>query len=300
MGKYRDYVDEIKIKNRILLFIIPIIFVASMFFIEIKFSFMLRAFSIIAFFTLKRIIPLELFFIISSFIAQIVMTLLLFFLIKKMLKLSLGKFKFLEIIKSYSLGAIFGILEITVVFFVIFLLNGVTVYFNQEISYLSLFFYLILFIFHGLKEELYFRGILPFLSKAIGSKFAVILSSTFLMLAHLRNPHISYLVLLNIFVAELMFSLIYIYTGNIWIVGAMHSFWNFFITNVYGTQVSGLEISNSILFSIPNLDKDLISGGLFGFEGSIVTLVIELAISLFVCYKIKSGKEEKCLQEQED
>ncbi|KXA25433.1 hypothetical protein HMPREF3221_00305 [Fusobacterium nucleatum] len=45
-------------------------------------------------------------------------------------------------------------------------------------------------------------------------------------------------------------------------------------------------------FSIPVENKDLISGGVFGFEASIVTTIVELTISLFVIYLIKKEKNK--------
>lgn len=45
------------------------------------------------------------------------------------------------------------------------------------------------------------------------------------------------------------------------------------------------------IFSVPIEGKDLISGGEFGFEASIVETILELAISLFVIYLIKKEKK---------
>lgn len=39
-------------------------------------------------------------------------------------------------------------------------------------------------------------------------------------------------------------------------------------------------------------NKDLISGGVFGFEVSIVIIIVELVISLFVIYLIKKEKNK--------
>jgi len=95
-----------------------------------------------------------------------------------------------------------------------------------------------------------------------------------------------------VFLAGVTFSLIYYYTGNLWIVGAMHTLWNFILGFIVGSQISGIVTYHSVFFSIPVENKDLISGGAFGFEASIVTTVVELAISLFVIYLIKKRKNE--------
>ena len=72
----------------------------------------------------------------------------------------------------------------------------------------------------------------------------------------------------------------------------MHTFWNFILGFIVGSQVSGIATYNSIFFSIPVENKDLISGGIFGFEASIIETILELAISLFVIYLIKKEKNK--------
>ena len=58
-----------------------------------------------------------------------------------------------------------------------------------------------------------------------------------------------------------------------------------------GSYVSGIPTIYSIFFSVPIEGKDLISGGEFGFEASIVETMLELSISLFVIYLIKKEKK---------
>ncbi|MHB9341936.1 CPBP family glutamic-type intramembrane protease, partial [Fusobacterium polymorphum] len=99
--------------------------------------------------------------------------------------------------------------------------------------------------------------------------------------------------LANVFLAGVTFSLIYYYTGNLWIVSAMHTLWNFILGFIVGSQISGIVTYHSVFFSIPVENKDLISGGIFGFEASVVTTIVELAISLFMIYLIKKEKKRK-------
>lgn len=72
----------------------------------------------------------------------------------------------------------------------------------------------------------------------------------------------------------------------------MHTLWNFILGFIVGSQISGIITYNSVFFSIPVENKDLISGGVFGFEASIVTTIVELTISLFVIYLIKKEKNK--------
>ena len=61
---------------------------------------------------------------------------------------------------------------------------------------------------------------------------------------------------------------------------------------IVGSQISGIITFHSVFFSLPVKNKDLISGGTFGFEASVVTTVVELAISLFVIYLIKKERKK--------
>ena len=132
---------------------------------------------------------------------------------------------------------------------------------------------------------------MPMFTKVIGIKFTIILLSFLFTCIHLLNPNLSIIALTNVFLAGVTFSLIYYYTGNLWLVGAMHTLWNFILGFIVGSQVSGIPTFYSILFSLPIKGKDLISGGEFGFEASIVETMLEIGVSLFVIYLIKKEKK---------
>ena len=171
-------------------------------------------------------------------------------------------------------------------------MKAIDVYYVANIPMILFIKVFIFFIFQGLFEELLFRGyLMPVFSKIIGIKFTIILLSFLFTCIHLLNPNLSIVGLVNVFLAGVTFSLIYYYTGNLWIVGAMHTIWNFILGFIVGSQVSGIDTYNSIFFSIPVVNKNLISGGEFGFEASIIETILELAISLFVIYLIKKEKK---------
>ena len=136
---------------------------------------------------------------------------------------------------------------------------------------------------------------MPMFSKVIGVKFTIVLLSFLFTCIHLINPNLDIIGLANVFLAGVTFSLIYYYTANLWIVGAMHTLWNFILGYVVGSQISGIVTYKSVFFSIPVENRDFISGGAFGFEASIVTTIVQIAISLFVIYLIR--KEKKVIGE---
>ncbi len=290
INKFQSYVDNIQEKNKFKLLLIPILIT-------------------ILIIILSQLLIIPLIFIFndsfkevmsfsgtSNLVTQVLSVFLAIFLTTKISKLSTEQLGFSKdnIVASYFKGSLFGTLQILFVFSIILGLEAVEVYYVANIPMIVFIKVFIFFIFQGLFEELLFRGyLMPVFSKVIGIKFTIILLSFLFTCIHLLNPNLSMIGLTNVFLAGVTFSLIYYYTGNIWLVGAMHTFWNFILGFIVGSQVSGIPIFYSILFSLPVEGKDLISGGEFGFEASIVETILELAIILFVIYLIKKEKKGK-------
>lgn len=291
-NKFQSYVDSIQEKNKFKLLLIPILVVVLIMFIN-----QLLILPLIFIFndSFKEILS---FSGTSNLVSEILSLFLSIFLMTKISKLKteqLGLTKD-DIIISYLKGALFGILQIFSVFFIIFGLKAIDVYYVGNISILILIKVFIFFVFQGLFEEILFRGyLIPFFSKVIGIKFTIILLSFLFTCIHLFNPNLNVVGVVNVFLAGVTFSLIYYYTGNLWLVGAMHTLWNFILGFIVGSQVSGIITFNSIFFSIPVENKDLISGGKFGFEASIIETILELTISLFVIYLIRKEKRIESL-----
>ena len=291
-NKFQSYVDSIQEKNKFKLLLIPILVVVLIMFIN-----QLLILPLIFIFndSFKEILS---FSGTSNLVSEILSLFLSIFLMTKISKLKTEQLGFTkdDIIISYLKGALFGILQIFSVFFIIFGLKAIDVYYVGNISILILIKVFIFFVFQGLFEEILFRGyLMPFFSKVIGIKFTIILLSFLFTCIHLFNPNLDIIGLANVFLAGVTFSLIYYYTGNLWLVGAMHTLWNFILGFIVGSQVSGIITFNSIFFSIPVENKDLISGGKFGFEASIIETILELTISLFVIYLIKKEKRIESL-----
>lgn len=288
-NKFQSYVDNIQEKNKFKLLLIPILVV--IFIIVINQLLILPLMPIFND-SLEEIFS---FSGTSNLVDEAFSLFLSIFLMTKISKLKIEQLGFTKdnIVFSYLKGALFGILQIFSVFFIIFGLKAIDVYYAGNINILLLIKVFIFFVFQGLFEEILFRGyLMPFFSKVIGIKFTIILLSFLFTCIHLLNPNLNIVGLVNIFLSGVTFSLIYYYTGNLWIVGAMHTLWNFILGFIVGSQVSGIDTYNSIFFSIPVGNKDLISGGEFGFEASIIETILELAISLFVIYLIKKEKNK--------
>lgn len=131
---------------------------------------------------------------------------------------------------------------------------------------------------------------MPNYEKVIGENLAVIVSSIIFTIVHGFNPNLNLLSVINIFIFGIVFSIIYIKTGNLWIVGIAHGVWNFLQGYFFGSQISGNSVTASIFYSIPQPGKNLISGGNFGYEGSIITTIIGVIVIILFLKLVKINK----------
>lgn len=128
-----------------------------------------------------------------------------------------------------------------------------------------------LFIIVAVMEELLMRGyILKNLMISFNKYVALIISSILFSLMHAFNPNIDLFSLTNIFLAGILLGISYIHTKNLWFPIALHLSWNLFQT-IFGFNVSGQKNYSLIEFSIT--ENNLLNGGKFGFEGSILSVI---------------------------
>ncbi|WP_070000038.1 CPBP family intramembrane glutamic endopeptidase [Cellulosilyticum sp. I15G10I2] len=152
-------------------------------------------------------------------------------------------------------------------------------------SMLPFLFMLLAWVIQGASEEILLRGyMLPALAVRKGAKFAIITSSVYFAALHLGNSGISFIGFMNIILVGIFTTLYAIYEDSIWGVCGWHSAWNFAQGNLFGCLVSGIELGGSSLFItyLPE-ESELITGGNFGPEASIIVTIIFLgaAYSLY-------------------
>lgn len=128
------------------------------------------------------------------------------------------------------------------------------------------------------------------LSRRYHVTLAITASSLFFAFLHSGNSGVSSLAYLNLFLFGVFASLLLLDFGNIWIAGAFHSIWNFVQGNIYGVQVSGIRVSNSVMSTSYTDGMEFINGGAFGMEGGLaVTLVVMAGIALLCIHLYKKG-----------
>lgn len=134
-------------------------------------------------------------------------------------------------------------------------------------------------------EETMMRGyVLGRLLRTRLNKFiSLLISSLLFALLHLMNPNVAFLPMLNLVLGGLLLGASYLYTRNLWFPISLHFFWNWIQGPVLGYEVSGNRFCET-LFSLRLPANNLINGGAFGFEGSLVCTVLATLFTLFIIW----------------
>ena len=157
-------------------------------------------------------------------------------------------------------------------------------------SPISLLSSLLLYFLVAVTEEVIGRGFIlgRMLDGGVNKFVALFISAVLFSLMHLFNPSFAFVPFLNIMLAGCFLGASYIYTRNLCFPIALHWFWNWIQGSVLGYKVSGNEFSNKNLLILHFPEENLINGGTFGFEGSILCsllLVLGTVIILRHYYK---------------
>ena len=146
---------------------------------------------------------------------------------------------------------------------------------------------LLLFILVGLREEIFSRGYCLSVFRSMGRLLAVLLSSLIFALLHLPTPHFNSVSFVNILLVGILFSVMAIQTGNLWMPIGYHITWNYFQGNIYGFPVSGQAFVG--LYTIQIRHHNLLTGGLYGPEGGVLTTVV-LMLGLVVVWLMTASR----------
>lgn len=193
-------------------------------------------------------------------------------------------------LKEFNYGLILGLL-IMAFAYVFLSLIGEIVFENYTFDLQKIFLSIILFVGVSIFEEVIFRGyMLKNLLESFNPYVALFISSIFFSLIHGSNPNVTTLGLCNIFLAGFFLGASYIFTKNLWFPIALHFSWNFF-QSMFGFKVSGLDSYSIIEFTIP--ENNMLNGGEFGFESSLLSIII-LIIGTFIIWNyFKKNNLEK-------
>ncbi len=135
----------------------------------------------------------------------------------------------------------------------------------------------------GVSEELMFRGILfRLVEEWLGTWIALVVSAVIFGAVHLANPGATAWGAIAIALeAGLLFGALYVLTRSLWVGIGVHAAWNVVQGPVLGVVVSGGGVSGGLVRTEVT-GPEWLTGGAFGAEASLVTVVLLLAVTAWL------------------
>lgn len=230
----------------------------------------------------KNIVGYNILSVLCSYIFPAV---ILLFSVKYFEKTTFDYFGFSKENNLIAIKAGLGLAVFSVVGIVVILLisNNISLTLSKDLKIGIIIILIILVLIQGFLEEVVFRGYLMtrFAAKK-GKWIAIILSSLFYIVFRMSNPTTSKLDLINIFLISIVMSLLYWYFDNILVIAIFHAFWNCISGVIFGFNISGIRVSDSIFTVEAISDKQILIGGSYGIEGSIIVTVFFAILGLLV------------------
>jgi membrane protease YdiL (CAAX protease family) len=126
----------------------------------------------------------------------------------------------------------------------------------------------------GMAEEMMFRGVIfGVTERSLGSKAAIVISALVFSLAHLPNEGVSVLAIAVIAAYGVMQAALYMKTRRLWACIGTHIAWNYCVSQVFSSTVSGHTATDGLLRG-ELVGNAMLTGGVFGVEGSLVALLL--------------------------
>ena len=182
-------------------------------------------------------------------------------------------------VKELLLGFLTGVILLGVIFLILLLTNQMEIT-SLQFSIKYFLFHVFIYAIVAYNEELLFRGYLLGATMKLANKYLVLIVFAFVFsFAHAFNANFQIIPAVNIFLAGIILGIYYIHTKRLWYSISLHFTWNFLQGPVFGSNVSGGKDEHTIITQ--NITgKDWITGGEFGFEGSVLMTVILIVLIL--------------------
>ena len=146
--------------------------------------------------------------------------------------------------------------------------------------------FILFFIIQSFAEEVVFRSFLiPMIRQHMGTLAALLISSLLFAFVHLMNPNVSWPGVVNLILGGVLMGLLFLKYKNVWAPTGFHASWNFVQSAFLGFPVSGHDTYS--LVDLQETGNDFITGGPFGYEGSIISIMILLVT---IIYLLKTDK----------
>ncbi len=185
------------------------------------------------------------------------------------------------------LGCFIGVISPILITTLLNISGHLKVVMLDKVNYYALLFFIPIWIFAWIEEVLFRYYLLKRLNYKSNSNSSIIISSILFAAFHCFNPDVSAVSFINIFLFGITMSLIYILSKeNLLLTTTVHAFWNFISGIVMGGLVSGITFPKIYLKLNAN-KNDIISGGSFGIEGSLITTALFLILILMLNPHVK-------------
>lgn len=193
---------------------------------------------------------------------------------------------------DYIIGSVLAIVLLAIIAGVLCVTGTLNfVGFNSGVNVIQLVLLFAAFIIQSLAEETICRGfLLKSLSKKTSLPVAIFVSSTAFALPHLSSilsadAGFAIIGVINLYLVSIIFSLLFMLRTNIYIVAGLHCVWNFILNGVMGLSVSGSDANSNALMNFEVNANNLLSGGVYGLEASIITTVV-LGIATIILVRL--------------
>lgn len=189
-------------------------------------------------------------------------------------------------IRKYLRGALIGFVFISIPVMLLLFTGNVQLQMQQitPTAIIGIVGSLVAFLIQGATEEIVVRGwLFPVLSVRSRIWIGIVVTSFLFGFLHLLNPGITILSISNIILVGVFAAFYALKDSSLWGICAWHSLWNWAQFNIYGFAVSGMAMYSTPLFKPVTKGSEVLHGGSFGIEGSIITTIM-LSITSIVLW----------------
>ena len=209
---------------------------------------------------------------------------------------TLSELGFTRRIRTYPVGGLMGAALIVASVAMVMLTGTITysgVFENIDYGFICLMFGG--FIFQGAFEEVLCRGVvLQLLKGKAPIAVAVGVSTVLFVIPHISGMKgadlsIAIVAVICLVLISLILSLLTLRFKSIYAACGLHTAWNFVLYNILGLNLSGNDTKTSAIFNMRMVGSNIINGGDYGIEASVVTAVV-LAVALVLMAAVKQKK----------
>ena len=213
---------------------------------------------------------------------------------------TLSELGFTRRIGTYPVGALIGAALIAVSVTLIMLTGTITysgVFENIDYGFICLMFGG--FIFQGAFEEVLCRGVvLQLLNDKAPIAVTLGVNTVLFVIPHLSGMKgidlsIAVVAVACLILISLVLSVLTLRLKSIYAACGLHTVWNFILYNIMGLNLSGNDINTSAIFDMRTVGNNILNGGDYGIEASVITaVVLTAALVLMAVTKQKKGGTE--------